>query len=99
MGRRTASDGIENRLRDFRLGRGLSQSQLAGRAGITRQAVNGIESSHYVPNTAVAIKLAAALNCRVEDIFHLAESLPELQAVTSGERWRPGDRLAMARVG
>lgn len=62
---------IENRLRALRTAKGLSQGVLAGLAGITRQAVYAIESNQYLPTTAVALRLAGALDCRVEDLFSL----------------------------
>ena len=63
-----------NRLKDLRSARGLSQGQLATKAGITRQAVSSIESNLYLPTTAVALRLASVLACRVEDLFSLADS-------------------------
>jgi len=62
---------IENRLRSLRLAKSLSQSSLADMAGITRQAVCAIEANQYLPTTAVALRLASALDCRVEDLFSL----------------------------
>lgn len=41
------------------------------RAGVTRQAVSAIESNLYLPTTAVALRLASVLSCRVEDLFSL----------------------------
>ncbi len=68
------SGNIENRLRSLRMGKGLSQGALAGTAGITRQAVCAIEANQYLPTTAVALRLAGALDCRVEDLFSLIAS-------------------------
>lgn len=65
-----------SRVRALRLARGLSQAELARRAGITRQALSAIEAGRYFPNTAVALRLAGALRCRVEDLFGLA-GLPQ----------------------
>ena len=62
---------IENRLRSLRLAKSLSQSSLADMAGITRQAVCAIEANQYLPTTAVALRLAGALDCSVEDLFSL----------------------------
>ena len=64
-------DNIENRLRNLRTARGWSQGQLADAAHITRQAVCAIEANHYLPTTAVALRLAGALHCKVEDLFSL----------------------------
>jgi putative molybdopterin biosynthesis protein len=63
--------GVENRLKALRTQKGWSQSDLAQRAEITRQAVSSIESNAYLPTTAVALRLASALACRVEDLFSL----------------------------
>jgi molybdate-binding protein/DNA-binding XRE family transcriptional regulator len=68
------ASNIENRLRSLRLAKSLSQSSLADMAGITRQAVCAIEANQYLPTTAVALRLAGALDCRVEDLFSLVAS-------------------------
>lgn len=65
------ADNIENRLRELRNRKGLSQTDLAAMSGITRQAVCAIEGNHYLPTTAVALRLAGVLNCKVEDLFRL----------------------------
>src|SRR5215217_9414863 len=64
---------IENHLREKRQALLLSQRQLAGLAGITRQAVSALESDQYSPATSVALQLARALHCRVEDLFSLKQ--------------------------
>jgi putative molybdopterin biosynthesis protein len=61
----------ENRLREKRQSLGLSQKQLADSAGITRQAVCAVEANQYSPATSVALQLARALHCRVEDLFSI----------------------------
>jgi molybdate-binding protein/DNA-binding XRE family transcriptional regulator len=62
---------FSNHLKALRMQKGLSQGELAVRAGITRQAVSSIESNLYLPTTGVALHLASALACRVEDLFNL----------------------------
>lgn len=62
---------MENRLREKRQAQGLSQKQLADLAGITRQAVSALEADQYSPATSVALQLARALRCRVEDLFSI----------------------------
>ena len=64
----------ENRLREKRQALGLSQKQLADMSGITRQAVCAVEASQYSPATSVALHLARALRCRVEDLFSIKSS-------------------------
>ena len=70
--RPVSSQKFANRLRVLRTERGLSQGELANRAGITRQAISSIESNLYLPATTVALQLASVLACRVEDLFSLA---------------------------
>src|SRR6266567_3089971 len=57
------------RLRLARQARGLSQQQLAGVAGVTRQAVSAVESGHSDPSLRVALGLARALGMTVEELF------------------------------
>jgi putative molybdopterin biosynthesis protein len=61
-----------NHLKSVRAQRGLSQSELAARTDVTRQAVSAIESNLYLPTTVVALRLASVLECHVEDLFSLA---------------------------
>jgi len=68
------ASNIENRLRSLRTAKALSQGVLANMAGITRQAIYAIEASLYLPTTAVALRLAGALDCRVEDLFSLVST-------------------------
>ena len=65
---------FRNRLKQVRISKELSQGELASKAGITRQAISAIESDLYLPTTAVALRLASVLACRVEDLFSLAQS-------------------------
>ena len=70
--RQVMSDAqFENHLRERRQAIGLSQKQLADRAGITRQSVAAVEANQYSPATSVALHLARALQCRVEDLFSI----------------------------
>lgn len=75
IGRKLKRESIaqfSNHLKALRTEKGFSQSELATRAGITRQAVSSIESNLYLPTTSVALRLASVLACRVEDLFSLA---------------------------
>ena len=62
---------FENRLKEKRQGSGFSQKQLAELAGMTRQAVSAVEANQYSPATSVALQLARALHCRVEELFSI----------------------------
>jgi molybdate-binding protein/transcriptional regulator with XRE-family HTH domain len=62
---------FENDLRDRRTLRGWSQEQLARRSGLSRAGISAIETDRLIPSAAAALALAAALECRVEDVFRL----------------------------
>ena len=62
-----------NALRRQREAAGLTQAELAGRIGVSRKTINTVENSVFVPSTVVALKLAKALGCTVEELFFLAE--------------------------
>jgi putative transcriptional regulator len=62
-------DGVENRLRVLRAERNWSQAELGGRLGVSRQAVNAIETGKYDPSLPLAFKLARLFDMRIEDIF------------------------------
>src|SRR4051812_39812769 len=67
-------------LRAARVQLGISQAELAARAGVTRQAVSAIESGKAAPTMAVALRLARAVGRRVDDLFRLVDELPGVSA-------------------
>lgn len=69
---------LQNDLRRLRIQAGLSQQELAGRAGISRQAFAAVESGRSTPSTSVALRLARNLNTTVENLFSLADDMPPL---------------------
>ncbi len=76
--------GIRNQLGALRRSRGLAASQLAQRAGVSRQTIYAIEAGSFVPNTEVALKLARELEVPVEELFSLAaEEAGAPQAIES----------------
>ena len=67
------AERLENRLRELREAKGLTQAQLADLIGVSRKTVNTVENGVFVPSTVVALKLAKALGSSVEDLFFIAE--------------------------
>lgn len=65
---------IESRLLSIRQSRGIAAADLAKRAGVSRQTIYAIEAGSYIPNTAVALRLARELEVSVEDLFSLSEA-------------------------
>lgn len=49
----------------------LTQEDLAKKIGVSRQTINSIEKSRYVPSTILALKISKAFNKNVNDIFKL----------------------------
>src|SRR5207248_3228417 len=64
---------LESGLRRARQRSGLRQGELAARAGISRQTLSALEAGRAQPSTAIALNLARALACRLEDLFWLRE--------------------------
>ena len=87
------------RLRLARQARGLSQQQLAGVAGVTRQAVSAVESGHSDPSLRVALGLARALGMAVEELFGPGDPGDPVLARPVAPVSRPGSRVALATVG
>lgn len=63
------SERLLNRLRDERERLGLTQAELAQRVGVSRKTVNTIENLVFSPSALLALKLATALDRRVDEVF------------------------------
>lgn len=75
---------------------GLSQLALADRVGLARQSLSAIEAGRVTPSVEIALKLARALDCRVEELFGLDDGAPSID-VSSLELPR-GSRVVLGRV-
>ena len=62
---------IRSEVRKHRLLAGITQQELAERIGVTRQTILSIEKGKYTPSVALALRLAAVFDVRVEDLFQL----------------------------
>ncbi|HEX8225834.1 MAG TPA: helix-turn-helix transcriptional regulator [Allosphingosinicella sp.] len=60
---------MNNRLRVLRAEREWSQAELGGRLGVSRQAVNAIETGKYDPSLPLAFKLSRLFGVAIEEIF------------------------------
>ena len=60
---------MKNRLKVLRAERDWSQAELGGRLGVSRQAVNAIETGKYDPSLPLAFKIARLFDRGIEEIF------------------------------
>lgn len=65
---------MKNNLRVERAIKNITQEELAGKIGVTRQAINSIELNKYVPSTVLALKLSHFFGKPVNELFFLEES-------------------------
>jgi len=90
---------IESGLRRARLKSGFKQSELAERAGISRQTLSVLESGRGQPATLIALRLARVLGCRVEELFWLRDEGGELTAELAGDAQLRNSKPDRALVG
>lgn len=60
---------MKNRLRVLRAERNWSQADLGERLGVSRQAVNAIETGKHDPSLPLAFRIARLFEASIEDIF------------------------------
>ncbi len=95
---------IENNLGALRQKRGISAAQLARSVGVTRQTIYAMEAGSYIPNTAVALRLAQALEVKVEDLFALPKQEPselpreDVSLLPGSDSVHPGQPVQLCRV-
>jgi putative transcriptional regulator len=63
---------LRNHVKQHRARLDLTQERLARRVGVRRQTILAIEKNHYVPSTELALRIAAELGVRVDELFELA---------------------------
>lgn len=64
---------MNNRIRVERAELRMTQQRLADAVGVSRQTINAIESSKFVPSTVLALKIARTFSKPVEEIFILED--------------------------
>jgi putative transcriptional regulator len=60
---------VKNSVRALRTRLGLSQADLGGAMGVSRQTINSIETGRYLPSLPLAIALARFFETAVEEVF------------------------------
>ena len=65
---------VTNCIRDLRLQHDeMTQADLAGQIGVTRQTLIAIEKGKYSPSLEVAFRIARVFEVSVEDVFEYPE--------------------------
>lgn len=65
---------MKNNIRVERAIKEITQAELAGKVGVSRQTINSIESNKYIPSTLLALKIARVFGKSVEEIFQLEKN-------------------------
>lgn len=65
---------LKNKLKDFRESLGLTQEQLGQLVGVSRQAINSIETEKYEPSIWLAYDISKIFHCSIEEVFLFEES-------------------------
>lgn len=65
---------MKNTIKVERAKKNWTQADLAAEIGVSRQAVNAIETGKFVPSTVLALKMAKVFGTTVEVVFQLEES-------------------------
>ena len=61
---------LKNRLKEARSEKNLSQSQLAGMVGVSRNTISSIETGQFNPTAKLALILCIALDKQFEELFY-----------------------------
>jgi len=65
---------MKNNIRVERAIKDMTQADLAGLVGVSRQTINSIESNKYIPSALLALKIARVFGKSFEEIFQLEKS-------------------------
>lgn len=60
---------IENRIKDYRVDRGMSQSELARLVNVRRETICNLDQGKYNPSLSLAWNIAQVFDAAIEDVF------------------------------
>ncbi|MFA7506633.1 MAG: helix-turn-helix transcriptional regulator [Bacilli bacterium] len=60
---------VNEKLKQARLDKSLSQGELANLIGVSRQTINMIENNDYNPSLALCLKICKALDKTLDELF------------------------------
>ena len=62
---------FRNHIRRYREALNLTQADLAGLVGVSKNAISSFEREEHYPSAMTALFLCVALGCSFEDLFYL----------------------------
>lgn len=65
---------MKNKIKNFREYLGLTQEQLGKLVGVSRQAINAIETEKFEPSIWLAYDIAKVFNSNIEEVFLFEDS-------------------------
>ena len=65
----TLEEIMKNRIREFREQHGLTQKELGGSVGVSRQAIHAVETGKFDPSIWLAHDLAHYFGVTIEELF------------------------------
>ncbi len=65
---------MKNKIKQFRENSGLTQEQLGELVGVSRQAINAIETEKFEPSIWLAYDIAKVFHSNIEEIFLFEDS-------------------------
>lgn len=65
---------MKNRLKELRESMGLTQEQLGQLVGVSRQAINAIETEKFEPSIWLAYDICKIFHSTIEEVFIFEES-------------------------
>jgi putative transcriptional regulator len=68
---------MKSRLRVLRAERGWTQEQLSAAIGVSRQAINALETERHDPSLDLAYRISAAFELPVEQVFPNPHERPD----------------------
>lgn len=80
--REAASEQVFSRLHEVRERQGISRAALANLVGVHYQTVGYLERGEYSPSLVLALRISAALDTPLDEIF----SLQSFTSITSEEQ-------------
>ena len=67
---------MKSRLKEFREHRGLTQKELGAAVGVSRQAINAVETGKFDPSIWLAYDLAHYFGLTIEELFDFTKEVP-----------------------